>query len=517
MEVLSASNKPLLAQSLSSTQRGIEREALRIEQDGSLATDPHPQALGKALTHPYITTDFSESLLEFITPVTQGIDPLMEKLADIHRFTLSKLNQQALWPLSMPCVVRGDNNIVLADYGQSNIGKMKHVYRRGLSQRYGSMMQVISGVHYNISFSQEFWKLYQQQLGDKQELQDFISQQYMGLIRNFYRYGWFIAYAYGASPALCGSFVKGMQTSLDFQPCGKGSLYLPFATSLRLSDLGYTSDQQRELAINYNSVECYVDSVRKAVKLESEEFSKLGVKVGDEYQQLNSHVLQIENELYAPIRAKRVAKEDETPSQALARGGIEYIEIRALDVNPFSSLGIEAEQIEVIDQFLLWCLMTPSPELSQDELNLCRENFNHIAVEGRDPKLEISIQGETHKVSQWLERIFSECKTISQQLELTQTTTALQHLQDQLDSDQSFSARLLKELLDKQQDNSKFGLDLSRLYREQLRTEALSIWTPEQFELARFQSEEAQLAIENQDQLDFDHFLEQYFVNAAQY
>lgn len=299
--------------------RGVERETLRYSQNGRIATTMHPQGLGSAFTNQWITTDFAESLLEFITPVSHDIDVLLGQLDDIHHFTQTQLGEEKMWPMSMPCYVETEDQITLAQYGSSNSAKMKTLYREGLKRRYGSLMQIISGVHFNFSFPESFWDaLHGEQTAEERQATK--SEAYFGLIRNYYRFGWLIPYFFGASPAMCSSFLQGRETSLPFEALGK-TLYLPKATSLRLSDLGYTNSAQSVLTIGFNSIDEYLEGLSKAIRTPSAEFAKLGVKENGEYRQLNSNVLQIENELYAPIRPKRVAKNGEKPSEALARGG----------------------------------------------------------------------------------------------------------------------------------------------------------------------------------------------------
>ncbi|WP_413701040.1 glutamate--cysteine ligase [Psychromonas sp. KJ10-10] len=337
--------------------RGIEREALRIKPDGKLSETPHPYAFGSALCHDSITTDFAESLLEFITPVAKDVHQLFDYLNDIHHYVACHLeNNEALWPISMPCYVQSEENVELAQYGKSNIGTMKTTYRQGLKNRYGSMMQIISGVHYNFSLPASFWPTWSEIHQSELTGNEAQSAGYLGLIRNYFRYGWVIPYLFGASPALCKSFLQGKKSDFNFKEVGKGTIYLPYATSLRLSDLGYTNSAQSSLNICYNSVDNYIASVHKALHKKASQFEKLGIKNGDEYIQLNDNVLQIENELYASIRPKRVTKNLETPSQALNARGIEYVEIRSLDVNPFCKLGITEEQVNFLDSiFNLVC------------------------------------------------------------------------------------------------------------------------------------------------------------------
>lgn len=312
--------------SLSQFGRGIEREALRVLPQGRLSERPHSERLGAALTHPNITTDYSETLLEFITPVSHRPETAIAQLEDVQKFTLSQLEGELLWPMSMPCFVEDDDKIPLAQFGKSNIGKMKTVYRQGLKNRYGSMMQVISGIHFNFSFPKSFFQSLQTIEQNTDTLDEYISDKYFALLRNYKRFCWLIPYLYGSSPAICGSFLKNKPTDLPFKKTDKGYMYLEYATSLRMSDLGYTNSEQSSLQICYNNLSGYLDGVRSAINLPSKKFEKIGLKVDGKYQQLNSNVLQIENELYAPVRPKCVAKAGEKPSQALKNRGVEYTE-----------------------------------------------------------------------------------------------------------------------------------------------------------------------------------------------
>ena len=279
---------------LAQSRIGLERECLRVDPKGYIADTPHPAGLGAALTHPYITTDFSEALLEFITPPFTDVAQTLEFLELTHRFTYQHLGDELLWSASMPCmVVRGDAGVPIANYGHSNVGRMKHVYRQGLSHRYGRVMQAIAGIHYNYSLPHEFWlALYPHH--QYHELRDTISDHYFGCVRNFLRYGWLVSYLFGASPVICKSFLPADVEG--FESLDKGTLYLPHATSLRMSDIGYKTHAQDNLNIDYNGIDTYVESLARAIHNHHEPYAKIGVKVDGEYLQLNANILQIENE-----------------------------------------------------------------------------------------------------------------------------------------------------------------------------------------------------------------------------
>ena len=391
-DYIDAFNQGENLKALAGIGRGIEREALRVLPEGKLSEHGHYNKLGSALTHGEITTDYSETLLEFITPVSHSPEQAIAQLQDIQKYTFANIDGELLWPMSMPCFVDDAENIPLAQYGDSNIGKMKTVYRQGLKNRYGSMMQVIAGIHFNFSFSENFWQVVQnvQPQNNAQKLNDFISERYFSILRNYKRYCWLIPYLYGSSPALCSSFLQGEMPPLPFKKSPNGTLYLEYATSLRMSDLGYTSSEQSSLKICYNNLHDYVDGVQNAIGLKSEQFSEIGVKVNGEYQQLNSNILQIENELYAPIRPKQVIKSGEKPSQALRERGVEYIEVRALDVNPFADTGISLEQIHFLDIFITYCAFIDNKEFDCDSQQHHENNMNEVVLRGRDPALLLS-------------------------------------------------------------------------------------------------------------------------------
>ena len=209
---------------LAGIRRGIEKEGLRVLPTGGLALTPHPLALGSALTHPHITTDYSESQIELITGAHRGVQDCLDELTEVHQFVYRVLQAQGgemLWVSSMPCGLPTDETIPLARYGGSNVGRAKSVYRMGLGHRYGRRMQTISGVHYNWS------------------LPGVTSEQYFALIRNFRRHAFVLLYLFGASPALCPCFAQGRPHAL--QSLGPQALYLPHATSLRTNSGVITS------------------------------------------------------------------------------------------------------------------------------------------------------------------------------------------------------------------------------------------------------------------------------------
>ena len=380
--VVESLSRPEFSAALKGIRRGIEKESLRVNGDSRLASTAHPSSFGSPLTHAWITTDYAEALMEFVTPVGTKAKESLEIMTDIHRHVYRHLGDELLWPVSMPCTIETEDDIELAGYGNSNVGTMKNIYRRGLKNRYGSMMQVIAGVHYNFSMPDSFWPVWQQIKCDREPLQNFISESYLGLIRNFFRLGWLVPYLFGASPAVDSSFLKHVRGKLPLQAIGRASHYLPKATSLRMSKLGYNAEEQDSLAISYNSLPEFVSGLRQAASRSNPVFEKIGVKRHGKYLQLNANTLQEEGELYAPIRPKRVTKPGEKLSCALESRGVEYVEVRSLDVNPYAATGIDLEQIYFLDVFLTYCLLKDSPDISRQQQRTAKQNLHKVQAAG---------------------------------------------------------------------------------------------------------------------------------------
>jgi glutamate--cysteine ligase len=382
---------------------GLEKESLRVAVGGSIAQTPHPHGLGSALTHPSITTDYSEALLELVTPPFNNFADTLQFLDDTHRYVYSQLDNEILWATSMPCVVEGDASIPIAEYGTSNAAQMKTAYRRGLGHRYGRMMQAIAGVHFNYSYPEEFWLLYQSILGDERDSRTFISESYIGMVRNLQRFGWLVPYLFGASPAICASFLGASPTSL--KKWFKYSYYAPYATSLRVGDIGYQNNKEGEagIKVNYNSTPY-------------PEYEKIDLVSNGEWQQLNTNILQIENEYYSSVRPKQILQGEEKPSLALARRGVAYIELRSLDVNAYQPLGISEEQMRFLESFLLFSLLSPSGPYDDAELVEIKYNINAVAERGRDPALKLKRAGGEVLLRDWANATAMHCKNSAPRL-----------------------------------------------------------------------------------------------------
>ncbi|UUZ64146.1 glutamate--cysteine ligase [Polaromonas sp. P1-6] len=393
--------KALTPAQLQGMRRGIEKESLRAQPGGGLALTPHPAALGSALTHPSITTDFSESQVELVTGAHEHVEAALEELTQIHQFTyraMQDIGDEMLWVSSMPCGLPTDETIPIARFGSSNVGRAKSVYRMGLSHRYGRRMQTISGIHYNWS------------------LPGVTSEQYFALIRNFRRQAFLLLYLFGASPAVCSSFVAGRQHEL--QQLAEHTMYMPYGTSLRMGRLGYQSDAQASLAVSYNSLEGYGASLQDALTRPYPAYEAVGIRnPGGDYNQLATTLLQIENEFYGTIRPKRVIKPGERPLHALRERGVEYIEVRLMDLDPFVPVGITAQTMRFLDVFLLHCLLESSPPDTPQEIAELKHNQHHTAARGREPGLLLKRAGREVLLTEWGAEVVAQCAPIADALD----------------------------------------------------------------------------------------------------
>lgn len=407
--------------------RGIERESLRMQSNGFLSQADHPKTLGSALTHPHITTDYSEALMEFITPPKESIPQALNYLADIHAVVHRHLeHDEKLWPLSMPCMLDDqEENIRLAQYGSSNIGKFKTLYRHGLGIRYGRRMQTISGVHYNISFPDQIFEALQAHETDEAlkalSLQDYRSHRYLALVRNFIRLTPLVIYLVGSSPSVCKCFLTGREHHL--LPLIQGTLYLPHATALRMGRFGYQNSAQKKLGIHYNNLNDYVAGLQKAVHTPYEQFSDLGLNDANaEPIQINDHVLQIENEYYSLVRPKQVPQAGETPSDALAKRGIGYVELRAVDVNPYSPIGIDETTAGFLEVLAMYCLLKDSPDLLDNEQELIEQNQAEVVNRGRAEDAKIKCMDQEYLLKDWVAEHITAMQPLAALLNQTYST-----------------------------------------------------------------------------------------------
>jgi glutamate--cysteine ligase len=492
--------RQLSPERLRGMRRGIEKESLRADQSGELALTPHPAPLGSALTHPHITTDFSESQLEFITGVHADVDSCIAELTEIHQFAYRAIGDELLWVASMPCGLPTDETIPIGRYGTSNVGRAKSVYRMGLGHRYGRRMQTISGIHYNWS------------------LPGVSSEQYFGLIRNFRRHSFLLLYLFGASPAVCSSFVEGRPHLLrPIGPEALHTLHRPHATSLRMGRLGYQSDAQASLSVSYNSLDSYAASLHDAMTRPYPAYEALGVRnPGGEYNQLATSLLQIENEFYGTIRPKRVIRTGERPLHALRDRGVEYVEVRCMDLDPFEPVGIGAPTARFIDIFLMHCLLSDSPPDSPEEIAALARNQNRAAESGRQAGLMLERAGREVTLADWGAQLLEQFTPIAAALDAAEggeayrDALALAHARLQA-PDSTPSARVLQAMAREHDDShTAFGVAMSRRTREALLARPYAAAVDEHFAALARESLEEQKRQEAADTLPFEEFRQQY-------
>src|SRR5580700_20901 len=480
--------------------KGVEKESLRVRPHGRLAHTPHPVALGSALTNEHITTDFSESLIELVTPAFTHTWELLQYLLDLHQFVYRHLGDELLWATSMPCAIDRDEDIPLAQYGSSHIGRMKTVYRNGLGLRYGRMMQAISGVHFNYSFPLPFWEAYAATRASHRHDAAFISASYFELLRNYRRHGWLVLYLFGVSPVVCKSFLRGRDVTLaDLTP---GTAYEPYATSLRMSDVGYRNRNQAGLAVSVNSLDEYIRDLSRAISTPHPPYEALGVKVNGEYRQLNANILQIENEYYSFIRPKRVARSGERPTKALQRAGVEYVEVRALDVSAFDPVGVNQNKLRFLEAFLALCLLKESPPIGESEQSSLDSNHVTVARRGREPGLTLWRDGHTVPMNTWARELLDSMTGICEILDRGDPTRPYsQALANQTakvdDVSRTPSARLMEELTTTDESFFDLALRMSATHKAYF----LDLYPANGERLTEFR-QEAQESLEKQSQIE---------------
>ena len=481
-------------------RRGVEKESLRALPEGSLALTPHPAALGSALTHPNITTDFSESQLEFVTGVHASAQACVDELTQIHQFSyraLRELGDEMLWVSSMPCGLPTDETIPTGRYGSSNVGRAKSVYRMGLSHRYGRRMQTISGIHYNWS------------------MPGISTEAYFGLIRNFRRHSFLLLHLFGASPALCSSFVEGRDHEL--QTLQGHTLHMPHGTSLRMGRLGYQSDAQSSLSVSYNSLDSYAASLQEALTKPYPAYEAVGIRnPGGDYNQLATSLLQIENEFYGTIRPKRVIFPGERPLHALRERGVEYVEVRCMDLDPFEPVGINASTMRFLDMFLLHCLLSDSPPDTPAEIAALARNQQRVAARGREPGLRLEKGDSAVTLVEWGGQLLKALEPIAQRLDALHGGSAQRDALALANAtlrapDSSPSARVLSAMT---RDFDSSFIDFTRAQSEQTRNGILALAFAAESQ-ARFAelsktSVEEQRRIEASDSLPFEIYRQQY-------
>ena len=510
---------------LKNSLTGLEKESLRVNTEGSIAETEHPKVLGSALTNPWITTDYGEAMLELITPPCDRAYKSLDFLLDVETFVYQHLKDELLWTTSMPCVIKGEEDITIAQYGSSNAGQMKSIYRQGLAERYGKIMQVIAGVHFNYSVAPEFWPVFQRienslDNNKTEDQQDFINEKYMGMTRNIQRYGWLIPYLFGSSPAVCKSFLANEQKPEAMKSFNEHTYYEEYGTSLRMGDIGYTNRKEDKSGIkaNYNSLEEYIASLRCAISTPFQDYVDIGIKNNDEYLQLNTSILQIENEYYSSVRPKRVLDGFEKPTCALERRGIQYVELRSVDINAFRPAGLTHKQLYFLEIFMLFCLLQESPPIDPNEAEEIDDNQNIVAHKGRMPDLELSRNGENIRLKDWAMELMEQMNGVADVLNQAHDEHCYT---DAIDEQKTLvkhpeltpSAKVMDDIINRDGSYYRFAKRKSEEHRDYFLNRKISLETNDKMELMAEKSLQEQYDLEASDTMSLDTFLQKYFDN----
>lgn len=366
---------------------GVERETLRIDREGKLALTKHPKVFECKISHPYITTDFSESQIELITPTVNTVEETYSFLNLLYDITALEIKDELLWPQSMPCSIPEDDFIPVADYGDCGNGKGASDYRKKLLKKYGGKKQLISGIHYNFSFNEELIKDLYKILGKEEDYREFRDNIYLKVVRNYLRYRWLLIYLLGGTTIMHESFGDKCVVNLD--KVSKDGFSNDGAVSYRNSECGYKN--HIDLYPDYGSVKDYVTSINRFID------DKL----------IDSH-----KELYTQIRLKAI---DNTKFlESLLNDGINYLEIRSIDINPFSKAGISLEDLNFINIFTIYLLIKEesSYETWQQE---AQNNQNIISMYGQ-MDVVLNKNGKTISKKDWALEILSEIRVMNNEL-----------------------------------------------------------------------------------------------------
>lgn len=496
---------------LSGGNIGIERETLRTTADAALASTAHPQALGNVYTHPNITIDYGEALLELITDPHTSPSAAYQQLLHLHQYTAQQIGDERLWAASMPCrLPENPEHIEIGYFGQSNGGKLRRLYRMGLAYRYGRPMQMIAGVHFNYSPPEALWQALAETEGQALNM-DWQNARYMGMLRNIQRYGWLICYLFGASPAVDESFQPAQNV---LERLHQHSLSWRNATTLRMSQLGYQN--KVDFAVSFNHLHEYIRDLAAAVLTPAPKYEYFGLKdAAGNYRQISTHILQIANEYYSSARPKQGIKKGELPLTALSARGIAYIELRLLDSNPYDPAGISLSQIHFLECFMLWCLLTPSAPFNTADYNEVNHNRLRTACCGLSS--DFSLFQQNHKIlaKDWAANILEELLPIAENLDKAAGGNAYRTaIEAQILANRAQALRLPEQV---QQDLATqefidWGLALQKRHHSALSVAIpaslmASLQQQSQQSWKDFANIEAQVA----QQTDFDDYLAHYF------
>lgn len=435
---------------------GLEKENVRVDKDGHLALTPHPELLGDKNTHPYITTDFSESQIEMITPPLKSLDETYYFMENIHDIVSESIGEELLWPQSIPPALPEESQIPIARYDNSEKGVEAQQYREMLAKKYGKKKQLISGIHYNFSFEDDFLIDLKETLGDKRSFREFKDDVYLKMSRNLLRYNWLLVYVFGASIGSHESYSKTCNSYMVRS--AKETFYFPYATSFRNGPCGYKN--LKEYMVSYNSLNEYTTDIRKLIG--TKEIS--GAK-----------------EYYSPVRLKVLGEGDILEN--LDNKGVSYLELRFVDLNPFKKIGIERETLYFLHLFLIYTLITDDRHYSEEAKK--EDEFNTILVSttGRKKGTLLRRQGEKIDIVEWKRELFSE---IRQVLELVcPKNETYKKALDKMEK-RAMEKPLSERLVDKVDEKGylEFHMERAKEYLEETKSKKYNLKSYEDLELS---------------------------------
>lgn len=338
---------------------GIEKESVRVKKDGRLADTPHPEIFGDKAKHPFITVDFSESQMELITPAEKSVKEAYDFLRNIHEVVSMNLKDEYLWSQSVPPILPDDKDIPIAKFPQN---RELEIYREKLGEKYGRKKQLLSGIHFNFSFDDEFLEELYTLLKPSEDFKEFKNEIYLKISRNYFKYGWMIIYLLGASPVVHETY---LQKCLDKMKKYNGeTYYFEDIVSFRNSSCGYRNKD--EFFVDYKNVESYIESLNNLI---------------------NQNIISSPKEYYSPIRLK--TKNTKEILNELKNSGVEYLEFRSIDLNPFSKIGIEELDLEFLHLFILFLYLKDDEEFTEKDYFRYLKNQELLANNGNSKDFKL--------------------------------------------------------------------------------------------------------------------------------
>ena len=370
---------------------GLEKEGLRINKKGELSLTPHPKSFGNKLTNPFITTDFSESQVEIVTPTFKSINDVYQCLSFLVDIVNTSIpDDEFIWNQSIPCILPEDDKIPLAYY-EGKKGEESRNYRIKLAKKYGTKKQMISGIHYNFSFKEENIEKLYDKLNPELSYKNFKNEVYLKVVRNYLRYKWLIIYLTGCSVACHSSFTEECLQLMKLDD-NNGGFYSNQGPSFRNSKIGYKNLEA--LFPRYDSINNFVDDVNTYIK---------------------KGILSEAKELYTQIRLKPTNPSEYLDS--LKEDGILYLEVRSIDINPFDKCGISKEDMEFVHLFIIYLLLKNESEYNYwQQEGLLNEELVAESAFNQDTRL--LKDGKKIQLSVWASEIIDEISDMNNYLNL---------------------------------------------------------------------------------------------------